>query len=176
MSRRASCAARSAPTPHSEVTGLRSADVASSRQAGFFSGEILFSGGDIGRTITAKNFSFNGKEVRDYFRGAPASRGFNSASCRIAAVDERVLLVEGKGGQCPPSVSGATPETARGTRALPQKISHAPNSSAFWNLPVLRRHAGRQISIATISGRQLKRTGMGYQPMPELTLSGPALV
>ena len=85
MSRRASCAARSVPTPQSDLT-----DAAS--------GEVLFSGDDIGRTIQTVQRGFNGK----------------------------------------------------------------------WQ--------ATQISITTISGRQLKRTGMGYQPMPELTLSRPALV
>jgi hypothetical protein len=51
ISSRASCAARSVPTPQSEVMG-------------FFSGEILFSGGDIARTIQTVHRRFNGKELK----------------------------------------------------------------------------------------------------------------
>jgi len=51
MSSRASCTARSAPTPQSELTGLRNTGVASSPQAGAASGEVLDSGSDIARTI-----------------------------------------------------------------------------------------------------------------------------
>src|SRR5208337_4027678 len=57
MSRRASWAARSAPTPQSEVTGAAS-------------GEDLFSGGGIGRTIQTVPRGFNGK-------GAGAGSNFN---------------------------------------------------------------------------------------------------
>ena len=52
---------------------------------------------------------------------APASRGFNSASRRIAAASARWKLPDIERQIVSLAVSGVTPETTRGTRVLPVK-------------------------------------------------------
>ena len=63
---------------------------------------------------------------------APASGGFNSASHRIGSADVRPeLIAPSKDGPHPPTVSGATPKTTRGTRVLPHFLRAFFHLSSF---------------------------------------------
>jgi len=103
---------------------------------------------------------------------APASGGFNSASRRIGMAGERPeLIASEKGEPHPPTVSGVTPETTRGTRVLQQilrvlnHLSGFPKTNASaYSLSVkqwmpqdhdcdLRRRAGWDCSCWRCAGR-----------------------